>query len=262
MADIFESGCCLTFGLPIAILIVTSSLRIIYQYQRGVVFTLGRYSCVLEPGLRVVIPIIQRCAIVDMRLRVVDVPPQDAITKDNVSVKVNAVLYYKIFDAAASVIKVTNFFQATSQLAQTTMRNVVGEVELDELLSNRDEVSKRISKIVDAATDPWGIKVQAVELKHIELPDDMKRVMAKEAEAERLKRAIIIRSQGDAEAAARVREAARMLSEVEGALHLRTLQSLNDIASDPSNIVHFVVPLEVLEAYKRQGENKGAKARH
>jgi len=232
------------------ILILLASLKVVKQYERGVRFTLGKYTGLMKPGLRLVFPIIQTWERVDMRVKAVDVPDQDCITKDNVSVKVNAVLYFKVADADKAIITVENYFYATSQLSQTTMRDVVGEVTLDELLRERDRISHRIQQIVDKSTDPWGIKVESVELKHIELPDDMKRTMAKEAEAEREKRAVIITAEGEVLAAKNMSKAAEMLSKVPGALHLRTLQSINDISSDQSNTIVFAVPLEVLKAFE------------
>jgi len=183
-----------------------------------------------------------------MRVKTIDVPDQDAITKDNVSLKVNAVLYYRVSDADKAILKVEDYDFAVSQLAQTTMRDVVGEVSLDELLSRRDAVSKKIKEIVDKATDPWGIKVEAVELKHVELPETLKRVIGKEAEAEREKRAVIIKAEGEVVASDNMAKAATRLAQAPGALHLRTLQSINDISSDQSNTVIFAVPLEVLRA--------------
>lgn len=229
--------------------IVLGWIRIIFEYQRGVLFTLGKYSGVLEPGLRFVIPVIQEAQVVDMRMRVIEVPPQQTITRDNVSINVDAVLYYRISNVTDSVLQIRDVYNATSQLAQTTMRNVVGEVTLDNLLSERDAISSKISEIVEKASEKWGVTVMGVELKHIELPDNMKRVMAKAAEAERIKRATIIRSQGEADASKVVSKAAAMLNSQEGALNLRTLQSLNDIASDPSNEVVFFVPLDVMKNY-------------
>jgi regulator of protease activity HflC (stomatin/prohibitin superfamily) len=240
----------------IAIIVLLASLKIIFQYERAVIFTLGKYSKekgTKGPGLRIVIPLIQRMVRVDMRLRVIDVPEQDAITKDNVTIRVNAVIYYRIASAEASVIAVEDFQYAISQLAQTTMRNIVGEISLDQLLSQREQVSEKIKKIVDAASDPWGIKVESVEVKHIELPADMKRVMAKAAEAERIKRATIIRSDGENLASQTIAQAAAIIGKHHGALQLRTLQSLNDMASDPSNTVNFFIPFDVLrpiEGYK------------
>lgn len=234
--------------IAVVLFILLISIRQINQYQRGVKFILGRFKTVLEPGWRLIIPIFQSMKKVDIRITVVDVPDQDAITMDNVSIKVNAVLYYKITDARAAVIEVEDYHYAVSQLAQTTMRDIVGETSLDELLSKRDEISKRIQSIVDIATDPWGIKVVAVELKHIELPEEMKRTIAKQAEAEREKRAVIIKAEGEKIAADNMSKAADILAQSPGALHLRTLQSINDLSSDQSNTVIFAVPLEVLRA--------------
>lgn len=228
---------------------VLISLRQINQYQRGVMFTFGRYTGTKMPGWRLVIPIFQMMKKVDIRVKAVDVPDQEAITKDNVSVRVNAVIYYKVVDAAKSFIEVENFYYAVSQLAQTTMRNVVGEVDLDELLTGRDAVSNKIQIIVDKATDPWGIKVESVDLKDIVLPEEMKRTIAKQAEAERERRAVIIKAEGEVIAAKNISKAAEMLSGSKGALHLRTLQSINDLSSDQSNTVIFVLPLEVLQAF-------------
>ncbi|MCK4554022.1 slipin family protein [Candidatus Parcubacteria bacterium] len=232
----------------IILFIILISLKQINQYERGVKFLMGRYRGIMQPGWRIVIPVFQHYNKVDMRVKAIDVPDQDAITKDNVSIKVNAVLYYKVVDAKLSIIEVEHYDYAVSQLAQTTMRDVVGEVELDELLAKRDEISKRIQSIVDKATDPWGMKVVAVELKHVELPEEMKRVIAKQAEAEREKRAVIIKAQGEVIAAENMAKAGRMLSAADGALHLRTLQSINDLSSDQSNTVIFAIPLEVLRA--------------
>jgi len=200
--------------------------------------------------LRFVIPILQTWQKVDIRTKVIDVPDQDAITKDNVSIKVNAVLYFKVSDAEKAIIQVEHYGYAVSQLAQTTMRDVVGEVTLDELLSKREAVSSKIRLIVDKATDPWGIKVESVELKHVELPENLKRVIGKEAEAEREKRAVIIKASGEVIAADNMAKAAKILATGPGALHLRTLQSINDISSDQSNTVIFAIPLEILRAFE------------
>jgi len=237
-------------------LFVFSGLKVVKQYQRGVKFTLGKYTGIMEPGLRFVIPIIQTWTRVDIRVIVVDVPDQDAITKDNVSIKVNAVLYYKVTSAERAIIEVEEFNFAVSQLSQTTMRNVVGEVSLDDLLSKRESISKRIREIVDKATDPWGIKVESVELKHVELPEQLKRTIGKEAEAEREKRAVIIKASGEVIAADNMAKAAKTLATAPGALHLRTLQTLNDLSSDKSNTVVFAIPLEVLRAIEKTGKDK------
>ncbi len=244
-------------GIPF---ILIASIKQINEYERGVRFFIGKYDGIMQPGWRIVIPVIQTYQKVDIRVKAVDVPDQDAITKDNVSVNVNAVLYYKISNAEAAILKVEYFDYAVSQLAQTTMRDVVGEVTLDELLSNRDQISDRIQEIVDKASDPWGIKIESVDLKHIELPEDMKRVIAKQAEAEREKRAVIIKAEGEVVAADNMSKAAGILAKSNGALHLRTLQSINDLSSDQSNTVIFAIPLEVLRAFegiKDIGDNIG-----
>jgi regulator of protease activity HflC (stomatin/prohibitin superfamily) len=204
----------------------------------------------MEPGWKLVFPIFQSYKKVDIRTRTVDVPEQEAITKDNVSVRINAVLYYKIFDSSKALIAVENFNFAVSQLAQTTMRNAVGSVSLDELLSEREKISEEICKIVDKATDPWGIKVENVELKDISLPEEMKRVIAKVAEAEREKMAVITKAQGEVEASKNLAKAAETMATVPGALHLRTLSTINDVSSDQSNTLIFCIPIEVLSAFQ------------
>lgn len=202
----------------------------------------------MEPGWRLVWPIIQTYQKVDIRTKAVDVPDQNAITRDNVTVKVNAVIYYKVSDAQKSIIEVENFQYAISQYAQTTMRNIVGEVTLDELLSSRDKIAERIRQIVDEETDAWGLKVQNVELKDVSLPAEMERTIGKQAEAEREKRAVIINSEGELAASENIAKAAEMLARTPGALHLRTLQSINDMSSDQSNTVVYMVPTEALRA--------------
>ena len=235
------------------VVLILASIKQVNQYQRGVKFTLGKYTGMVEPGWRIIFPIIQSMTKVDIRVKAVDVPFQEAITKDNVSAKINAVIYYQVSDASKAILEVENFWFAVSQLAQTTMRNVVGELELDELLVKRDEAAKRIKEIVDKASDPWGIKVSSVELKDVILPDNMQRVIAKQAEAEREKRAVIIKSEGEVVAAEKLAIAAKMLNEQEGALHLRTLNTLNDLSSDQSNTVIFAIPLEILRAIEKIG---------
>jgi len=235
----------------LAILILFAVIRQVNQYERGVMFLMGRFTGIKEPGWRLVIPVFQQLRKVDMRVKAVDVPEQKAITKDNISVGVNAVIYYKVADAAKVILEVEDFIYAMRQLAQTTMRNAVGEVELDELLASREKISERIRKIVDEASDPWGLKVSNVELKDVALPVDMERTIAKQAEAEREKRAVIIKAQGEVIAAENLAKAADMLSAAPGALHLRTLQTVNDLSSDQSNTVVFALPLEVLRAIER-----------
>ena len=244
----------------IVLFILLISIRQINQYQRGVKFTMGRYTSTANPGWRLVVPVFQSMKKVDMRVVAIDVPDQDAITMDNVTVKVNAVLYFKVVDARAAIIEVEHYSYAVSQVAQTTMRDIVGETELDRLLSNRDEISKKIQAIVDKATDPWGIKVVAVELKHIELPENMQRTIAKQAEAERERRSVIIKAEGEVAAADNMSKAAKMLADAPGALHLRTLQSINDLSSDQSNTVIFAVPLEALRALEGIGRMMNKKA--
>ncbi len=242
----------------LAVLLVLASIKQINQYERGVKFMLGRYHGIMGPGWRLVVPVFQTYVKVDMRVKAVDVPDQEAITKDNISVKVNAVIYYRVEAADKVVIEVEDFKYAISQLAQTTMRNVVGEVELDELLSNRDKISERIRSIVDKLTDPWGIKVNSVDLKDITLPEEMKRVIGKQAEAEREKRSVIIKAEGEVMAADNMARAAQILASSNGALHLRTLQSINDVSSDQSNTIIFAIPLEVLRAFERIGSSNKA----
>lgn len=243
-----------TILIWVLIFILFVSLRQINQYERGVKFTMGRYSGLVEPGWKVVIPVFQSMTKVDIRTKAVEVPYQDAITKDNVSCKINAVIYYHVIDAARSVVEVENVWYAISQLAQTTMRNVVGELTLDELLSERDQASARIKELIAKHAGDWGIEVQGVELKDISLPEEMQRTIAKQAEAERERRAVIINSEGEIAAAENLRRAAEILSSNPGALHLRTLNSINDISSDQSNTVVFAVPLEVLRAFEGLGK--------
>ncbi|MBN1941416.1 MAG: slipin family protein [Candidatus Diapherotrites archaeon] len=237
------------------------SIRIVFEFQRGVLFTFGKYSGMRNPGFNVIIPLVQSLRIVDLRINVSDVPEQTPITKDNVSLTVDAVIYFRIRknEAQNSIIKVEDYSYAINQLAQTTMRNIIGEMMLDEVLSNRDEASKKIQYIVDKASDPWGIKVEAVELKHVELPESMKTIMAKAAEAERIKRAAIIKASGEAMAAEVVSKAAEIISSVEGGLNLRTLQELDNIASDTSNEVMFFVPLDTIRPIEGYAKHKKPK---
>ena len=241
--------------IVIAIGIAVAIVRQINQYEKGLMFTMGRFTGIREPGWRIVIPVFQKMSKVDMRVKAVDVPQQQAITKDNISVGVNAVIYYKVSHADNAILKVEDFFFAVSQLAQTTMRNVVGEVELDELLAGREKISERIRSIVDEASDEWGIKVDNVELKDVVLPENMERTIAKQAEAEREKRAVIIKAEGEVISADNMAKAAKILSTAPGALHLRTLQSLNDLSSDQSNTVVFAMPIEVLRAFEKIGSS-------
>jgi len=237
----------LIIGLLVFVVIVlVSSIKIVNQYERGVRFTLGRFTGIMEPGLRLVIPVLQAWYRVDIRTLVIDVPKQDTMTKDNVSVQINAVVYFKVSDPKTAIIHVQNYLYAISQLAQTSMRDVVGEKSLDELLSQRDIIAKRIRDIIDKATDPWGIKVEMVEIKDIELPDTLVRVIAKEAEAEREKRSVIIKAEGELESAKNLVEAASALTKTTGGLHIRTLQTMNQLGMEKSNTVIYAVPTEIL----------------
>ena len=236
------------FLLGPIIFLLLISIKQINEYEKGVKFTFGKYSGIMEPGWNIVFPVFQSYQKVDVRTKAVDVPEQEAITKDNVSTKISAVIYYKIKDASKAVLQVEDFFYAVNQLAQTTMRNMVGEVELDRLLAERDTVAARIKEVVRETTTSWGLEILSVELKDIILPEDMKRTMAKQAEAEREKRATIINSEGEVIAALNLSKAAKLMATSPGALHLRTLNSINDISSDQSNTVVFTIPLEVLKA--------------
>lgn len=236
--------------IVIAIVLAVVLLREVKQYERGVVLTMGKFTGLRQPGWSVIIPVFQSMQKVDLRVKAVDVPDQKVITRDNVSASINAVIYYKVSDAAKAILEVEDFRFAVSQLAQTTMRNIVGSATLDEALSEREKLSERIQQIVDAETDAWGIQVENVELKDFFLPQDMERTIAKQAEAERERRAVIINAEGEVAAAANIAKAANMLAEAPGALHLRTLQTLNDLSSDQSNTVIFATPIEVLRAFE------------
>jgi regulator of protease activity HflC (stomatin/prohibitin superfamily) len=237
------------FIVPVAIIValLLSAIRILNEYERGVVFTLGRYTATRGPGLVLIIPVIQRMMKMDLRTIVMDVPTQDVISRDNVSVKVNAVVYFRIVDPAHAVIQVANPFEATSQLAQTTLRSVLGQHELDEMLSQREKLNIDIQRILDQATDAWGIKVANVEIKHVDLDDTMIRAMAKQAEAERTRRAKIIHAEGEKQAAAMLVEAAQLLSAQPTAMQLRYMQTLADIANDRTTTIVFPLPLDLIK---------------
>lgn len=235
--------------LIIAVLVVLLiSIRQVNQYERGVKFTLGKFTKMVDPGWRLVLPIFQSMQKVDLRLRTVEVPSQDCLTKDNISVAVTAVLFFKVEDASKAVLNIENFFYATSQLAQTTMRNVVGEVTLNELLSQREQQSEKIRAAVVDMIKAWGVNVVNVELKDINIPEDMKRTIGKVAEAQREREATIIKAEGEVIAADNLAKAAQMLSSQPGALHLRTLDTIGDLSSDQSNTTVWMVPIEVLRA--------------
>ena len=235
--------------IGIVLFIILISIRQVSEYERGIKFRFGKFKKIMKPGWNLVLPIIESYKKVDIRTKAVDVPEQDAITKDNVSIRINAVIYYKVFDASKAILAVERYQYAVGQLAQTTMRNAVGAISLDELLSERDKISTEICNVIDEATDPWGIKVENVELKDVKLPEEMQRVIAKVAEAEREKQAVITKAAGEKEAADNLAEAATKLSNSPGALHLRTLATLNDLSSDQSNTIIFAIPIEVLSAF-------------
>lgn len=238
------------FILIFLIVLVLISLKQINHFQRGVLYTMGRYTGIIQPGWRIVWPVFQSFQRVDIRTKAIDVPKQETITRDNVSCKMNAVLYFKIKDASKAINEVEDYYYAVSQLAQTTMRRIAGEVTLDELLSNREKIAGDILHIVDTTSNAWGVDIEAVELKDIELPESMVRTMAKQAEAEREKRATIINSEGEVQAADNLKKAADLMAASPGAMHLRTLNSINDMSSDKSNTVVFAIPVEILRAFE------------
>ncbi len=239
--------------LAIILLIVIPGIRIINQYERGVVLRLGRFSRILNPGFRVIIPYLDRMTKVDIRTTPMDIPKQEVITRDNVTVNVDAVVYFRVIDASKAVLETTNYAYATSTFAQTALRDVTGNFDLDEILSKRDEISAQIREIVDAQTDKWGIDIESVKLQNIELPSDMKRAMAKQAEAERERRAAIISAEGEKASAAAVSEAARMLAQTPGALNIRTLQTLEKISTDPSQKTVILIPTDLADNLSRFG---------
>jgi len=245
----------------LVIMFLAAAIRILNEYERGVIFRLGRVIDVKGPGLIILIPIIDRMTKVDMRIITMDVPPQDVITRDNVSVKVNAVIYFRVMNANAAVIEVENFLYATSQLAQTTLRSVCGQVELDELLAEREKINAHIQEILDRSTDPWGIKVSTVEVKHIDLPQEMQRAMAKQAEAERERRSKVIGAEGEFQAAQKLAEAGKVMSEQPIALQLRYLQTLVQVASENNSTTLFPIPIDLvrpfLDIYEKGKQKEG-----
>lgn len=242
--------------IAVTIFILANSIRVLNEYERGVIFRLGRAIGAKGPGLIILIPIIDKMAKVDLRTVTMDVPPQEVITRDNVSVKVNAVVYFRVMDPMKAVLAVENYLYATSQLAQTTLRSVCGQGEMDDLLSEREKINRQIQEILDRQTDPWGVKVTTVEIKGIDLPDEMKRAMAKQAEAEREKRAKIIHSAGEFEAAANLAKAADMISINPVTLQLRYLQTLTEIAVEKNSTILFPLPMDMLKPFLNLGEKK------
>jgi len=243
----------------LVIMFLAAAIRILNEYERGVIFRLGRVIDVKGPGLIILIPVIDRMTRVDLRIITMDVPPQDVITRDNVSIKVNAVIYFRVMNPNDAVIEVENFLYATSQLAQTTLRSVCGQVELDEILAERDKINTHIQEILDRSTDPWGIKVSTVEVKHIDLPQEMQRAMAKQAEAERERRAKVINAEGEFQAAQKLAEAGTVMSEQPIALQLRYLQTLVQVASENNSTTLFPIPIDLIRPFMdiyEKGKNK------
>ena len=241
----------LSVVIAFAVFVLLSAVRILKEYERGVIFRLGRLVAAKGPGLILLVPIIDKMQKVDLRVITHDVPPQDVITRDNVSVKVNAVVYFKVFDPNRAIVEVEDYLYATSQLAQTTLRSVIGEAELDELLAERDKINERIQIILDEATDPWGIKVSRVEVKHVDLPQEMQRAMARQAEAERERRAKIITAEGEFQAAEKITQAAEIIARHPQALQLRYLQTLVEIATENNSTTLFPIPIDLLDAFRR-----------
>jgi regulator of protease activity HflC (stomatin/prohibitin superfamily) len=241
----------LRFLIAILVFILFSAVKILMEYERGVIFRLGRYSRTGGPGLTLLIPFIEQLRRVDLRLVTMDVPPQDVITRDNVSIKVNAVLYFRVLKPEDAVINVEDYLYATSQLAQTTLRSVLGQAELDELLSARDKINDELQTILDRHTDPWGIKVANVEVKHVDLPQEMQRVIARQAEAERERRAKVISAEGEFQAATRLAEAAAIISVHPQALQLRFLQTLTEVAAENNSTILFPLPIDLLTPFLR-----------
>jgi len=240
------------FIIIVAIIILSQAIRILKEYERGVIFRLGRFSGVKGPGLILLIPIIDKMEKVSLRTVALDVPPQDIITKDNVTIKVNAVVYFRVMDPQKAIIEVEDYLYATSQLCQTTLRSVLGESELDEVLANREKINAHLQEVIDKQTDAWGIKVSLVELKHIDLPQEMQRAMAKQAEAERERRAKIISSEGEFQASQKLADAAKVIEKHPVAIQLRFLQTLVEVAADKNSTVVFPIPIELLESFKKK----------
>jgi regulator of protease activity HflC (stomatin/prohibitin superfamily) len=236
-------------GIVFLLIILASAIRILREYDRAVIFRLGRLIAVKGPGLILLIPLIDKMVRVSLRTVVMDVPTQDVITKDNVSIKVNAVVYFRVMQPDKAIVEVENFLFATSQLSQTTLRSILGQSELDELLSQRDKINRELAKIIDNQTEPWGIKVSNVEVKHIDLPQEMQRAMAKQAEAERERRAKVIHAEGEFQASQRLADAAQIISSNPAALQLRFLQTLTEVASEQSSTIIFPVPLDIISAF-------------
>lgn len=241
----------------LVLLILSSAVRVILEYERGVVFRLGRFSSVKGPGLRFIIPVVDRMRKISLRTVAMDVPPQDVITKDNVSIKVNAVLYFRVVSPEKAIIEVENYLYATSQLAQTSLRSVLGQSELDDLLAHREQINRHLQEILDRQTDPWGVKVSNVEIKHVDLPVEMQRAMARQAEAERERRSKVIHAEGEFQAAQKLTEAAAILSTDKSALQLRFLQTLTEVAAEKNSTVIFPFPIDLVRPFLEREDRSG-----
>ncbi len=248
----------LIVGVLIVLLFFVSAIRVLNEYERGVIFRLGRFCATKGPGLIIVLPVIDRMIRVGLRLVTMDVPPQDIVTKDNVSVKVNAVVYFRVLNPERAVIEVEDFLYATGQLSQTTLRSVLGQMDLDDLLSEREKINGQLQELLDHATDPWGIKVTNVELKHVDLPGEMQRAIARQAEAERERRAKVIHAEGEFQASARLSEAAATIATAPGALQLRFLQTLSEVATENNSTIVFPLPLDLLRPFVEERRGGGA----
>lgn len=244
-------------ALAFVIVIIASAIRILLEYERGVVFRLGRFAGVRGPGLRFIIPIVDQLKKVNLRTVAMDVPPQDIITRDNVSVEVNAVLYFRVMDPEKALIEVDNYLYATSQLAQTSLRSVLGQVELDDLLGQRDKINNNLQEILDRQTDPWGVKISNVEVKHVDLPDSMQRAMARQAESERERRAKVIHAMGEFEASVNLSKAAGQIATQPGALQLRFLQTMSEISAEKNSTILFPMPIDLLKPFLQDAKGPG-----
>ncbi|ALC16031.1 membrane protein [Desulfuromonas soudanensis] len=240
--------------LVMGVALVGSAVRVLFEYERGVVFRLGRFAGVKGPGLRFIIPVVDKLVKVSLRTVAMDVPPQDVITKDNVSVKVNAVLYFRVVAPEKSLIEVENYLYATSQLAQTSLRSVLGQSELDELLAQRDRINQHLQEILDRQTDPWGVKISNVEIKHVDLPLEMQRAMARQAEAERERRSKVIHAEGEFQASQKLADAAKIISTENGALQLRFLQTLTEVSAEKNSTIIFPIPIDLISPFLQQKE--------
>ncbi|HDI82554.1 slipin family protein [bacterium] len=249
----------ITVIVIIVLFLLANAIKVLKEYERGVIFRLGRLIGVKGPGLILIIPIIDRMVRVSLRIVTFDVPPQDVITKDNVSIKVNAVVYFRVMDPAKAIVEVQDYYYATSQIAQTTLRSVLGEVELDELLAEREKINMRLQKIIDEQTDPWGVKVSTVEIKHVDLPQEMQRAMARQAEAERDRRAKVINAMGEYQAAEKLAQAAKVMSISPITVQLRYLQTLSEIAAENNSTTVFPIPIELFKPFMELAEKMSTK---